>query len=123
MKIEREQPDGRNAFTGYGSGYVAINGERYEKSLVVTGESIAEWAPRSVAEIDRDDVAPIAALGAEVEVVLIGTGAVFQFPDPASLAPLHAARIGVEVMDTQAACRTYNILLAEGRKVVAALIV
>jgi uncharacterized protein len=54
--------------------------------------------------------------------VLVGTGDALLFPDPASLADLHAARIGVEVMDTRAACRTYNILLGEGRNVVAALI-
>jgi len=53
---------------------------------------------------------------------LIGTGARFQFPEPALLAPLQKAGIGVEVMDTQAACRTYNILLGEGRSVAAALI-
>jgi uncharacterized protein len=57
------------------------------------------------------------------EIVLLGTGATFVFPDPARLAPLRDARVGVEVMDTAAACRTYNILLAEGRNVVAALIV
>ena len=53
----------------------------------------------------------------------VRSGATFRFPDPARLALLHQARIGVEVMDTQAACRTYNILLGEGRNVVAALIV
>jgi len=57
------------------------------------------------------------------ELVLIGTGAKFEFPEPARLAPLRSAGIGVEVMDTAAACRTYNILLGEGRGVVAALIV
>jgi len=57
------------------------------------------------------------------EIAIIGSGATFRFPDPARLALLHQARIGVEVMDTQAACRTYNILLGEGRNVVAALIV
>jgi uncharacterized protein len=55
--------------------------------------------------------------------VLLGTGATFIFPEPALLAPLRKAGIGVEVMDTAAACRTYNILLGEERNVVAALIV
>ena len=57
------------------------------------------------------------------EIVLLGTGAQFRFPEPALLAPLYKAGIGVEVMDTPAACRTYNILLGEGRNVVAALLV
>ncbi len=57
------------------------------------------------------------------EIVLLGCGARFRFPSPAVLAPLYGAGIGVEVMDTRAACRTYNILLSEGRRVVAALIV
>ena len=54
---------------------------------------------------------------------IIGTGSTFTFPEPQLLAPLRNAGIGVEVMDTPAACRTYNILLGEGRNVVAALIV
>ena len=57
------------------------------------------------------------------EIVLLGTGAAFSFPEPRKLASLHQAGIGVEVMDTAAACRTYNILMAEGRNVVAALVV
>jgi uncharacterized protein len=121
MKIEREPLDNRNSFTGYGEGYVAVNGERRDRSLVVSGEQIAEWAPRSIDALAAADVAPLLEL--RPEIVLIGTGASFRFPDPAALAPLHAARVGVEVMDTKAACRTYNILLAEGRNVVAAVIV
>jgi uncharacterized protein len=57
------------------------------------------------------------------EIVLVGSGRAFAFPDPSLLAPLYAAGIGVEVMDTRAACRTYNLLLGEGRNVIAALIV
>jgi uncharacterized protein len=120
MKIERELPDGRNAFTGYGAGYVVVNGESYTRSVVVSAETLREWEPRSVADVGSADIASLVAPG--VEIVLIGSGATFQFPEPAALAPLQAARIGVEVMDTQAACRTYNILLAEGRRVVAALV-
>ena len=121
MKIERELPVGANAFTGYGAGYVEVNKARHAASVVVSAESVAEWAPRSVETLAAEHVEAIAA--AKPEVVLVGTGATFTFPDPAALAPLHRARIGVEVMDTPAACRTYNILLAEGRKVVAAVIV
>jgi uncharacterized protein len=121
MKIERELPDGRNAFTGYGDGYVEVGGKRYRESLVVSGDRIiADWPARSVESLSGDHVAAIVEL--KPEIVLIGTGARFQFPDQALLVPLQKAGIGVEVMDTQAACRTYNILLGEGRNVAAALI-
>lgn len=121
MKIEREQPSGKNAFTGYGPGYVEVNRARHEASLVVSGERIVtDWPVASVGELSGDHVAVILELGPEI--VLIGTGARLEFPDPALLAPLQRAGVGVEVMDTQAACRTYNLLLAEGRGVIAALI-
>ena len=121
MKIEREQAEGRNLFTGYGAGYVEVNRTRHTQSLVVSGERVVtEWPARSVDELAADHLAAILELAPEI--VLLGSGATFRFPDPARLAPLREARVGVEVMDTPAACRTYNILLGEGRQVVAALI-
>ena len=122
MKIEREQAEGKNLFTGYGPGYVEVNRARHAASLVVSGERlITDWPVDSVGALGADHLAAIIEL--KPEVVLIGTGSAFAFPEPRILAPLHQARIGVEVMDTAAACRTYNILLGEGRNVVAALIV
>ena len=122
MKIEREQPDGRNAFTGYGEGYVEVNKTKYHKSLVVSAERVIDdWPAEEIGALSADHLAAILEL--RPEIVLLGTGAVFAFPEPRLLAPLHKAGIGVEVMDTPAACRTYNILLGEGRNVVAALIV
>ena len=121
MKIERDTPDGRNTFTGYGEGYVEVNRVRHTGSVVVSEDRVSDWPATSVASLS----APMFAAVAETapEVVILGTGSTFEFPDPAVLKPLHEARIGVEVMDTRAACRTYNILLGEGRKVTAALIV
>ena len=122
MKIERELPDGRNAFTGYGAGYVEVNGTRYAQSLVVGAERvIADWPAAGIDALTADHLAAILELAPEI--VLLGTGPAFGFPDRATLAPLYKAGIGVEVMDTPAACRTYNILMGEGRNVVAALIV
>ena len=122
MKFEREQPDGRNAFTGYGDGYVEVNRRRHQASLVVSGEAlVTDWPVADVEALAPDHMAAIVAL--KPEVVLLGTGARLRFPSPALLAPLYKAGIGVEVMDTPAACRTYNILQGEGRNVVAALIV
>ena len=122
MKIERDPADGRNAFTGYGAGYVEVNAKRYTSSLVVSAARIVvDWPASSVDALSADHLAAILEL--KPEIAIIGTGAAFRFPEPARLAPLHQARIGVEVMDTAAACRTYNILQGEGRNVVAALIV
>ena len=122
MKIEREQAEGRNMFTGYGEGYVEVNRTRYAASLVVSGENIVtDWPLANVEALSADHYAAILEL--KPEILLLGTGAKFVFPEPALLAPLRKAGIGVEVMDTPAACRTYNILLGEGRNVVAALVV
>jgi uncharacterized protein len=122
LKIEREQAEGRNAFTGYGEGYVEVNRARHAESLVVSADRlITEWPAHNVESLLADHIAAIVEL--KPEIVLLGTGSALRFPEPALLAPLYKAGIGVEVMDTPAACRTYNILLAEGRNVVAALIV
>ena len=122
MKIEREQAEGKNLFTGYGEGYVEVNRARHHASLVVSGDRlVTDWPVESVNALAADHFAAIVEL--KPEVVLLGTGRTFTFPEQRLLAPLHAAKIGVEVMDTAAACRTYNILLGEGRNVVAALIV
>ena len=122
MKFERDSPEGRNTFTGYGPGYVEVNRKRYATSLVVSADRvIVDWPAASVEAFTADHLAAIIEL--KPEIAIIGSGAAFRLPEPARLALLHQARIGVEVMDTQAACRTYNILLGEGRNVVAALIV
>ena len=121
MKIERETAEGRNLFTGYGEGWVEVNRKRHEASLVVSGDRlVTDWPLESIDDIAADHIAAILEL--KPEIVLLGTGAAFAFPDRARLAALYAARVGVEVMDTPAACRTYNILLGEGRAVVAALV-
>lgn len=122
MKIAQEQSDGRNTFTGYGEGYVEVNRTRHLASLVVSAERlITDWPAASIEALSADHLAAIVEL--KPEVVLLGTGAVFRLPEPALLAPLYKAGIGVEVMDTPAACRTYNILLGEGRNVIAALVI
>ena len=122
MKFERDDGEGRNTFTGYGEGHVMVNGRRHSSSLVVTGDRIVtDWPAASVDSLTADHLAAIVEL--RPEIVLLGTGSKFTFPDQSLLAPLYKAGIGVEVMDTPAACRTYNILLGEGRNVLAALVV
>ena len=122
MKFEQDNPAGRNTFTGYGEGYVEVNRKRHATSLVVSADRlIIDWPARSIEGLTADHFAAVMALAPEI--LLLGTGSRFAFPAPALLAPLRQAGIGVEVMDTPAACRTYNILLGEGRNVVAALVV
>lgn len=122
MKLHLSQNARRNAFTAYGQGYVAVNGVRYETSLIVMPDRIAEaWNVRSIELLVQDNIEPLAAL--KPELVLLGTGDVLRFPDPRLLVSLTQAGIGAEVMDTRAACRTYNILAEEGRNVAAALII
>ena len=121
MKIDRVAAEGRNLFTGYGDGYVEVNGRRLTASLIVAADKLVDWDVRSAAELTAVHVEAVLAL--KPGLVLLGSGRAFAFPEPAVLMPLHRARIGVEVMDTRAACRTYNILLGEDRDVLAALIV
>ena len=120
MKLHLANSDGRNAVTGYGAGYVEINGKRYDTSVVVQPTSIeTDWMPDAEGDIGLDGIAFLATL--EVEIILLGTGARQRFPAPVTLRPLIDAGIGFEIMDTNAACRTYNILVAENRRVAAAL--
>ena len=122
VKISQEQLAGKNAVTGYGAGWIEVNRSRHRASLVVSADRlVTDWPATSVEGLAPDHLAAIVEM--RPEIVLLGTGAAFRFPEPALLAPLYRAGIGVEVMDTPAACRTYNILMGEGRNVVAALIV
>jgi len=97
-----------------------VNGERHASSLIVLPDRVLPWAATSFAALGEADFAPLADLG--LEIVLLGTGPRLRFPPPALTRPLVEARVGLEVMDLQAACRTYNILVAEERRVAAALL-
>lgn len=122
MKLHLAAGDGKNHFTGHGEGYVAVNGQRYTQSLVVTPDVIHDvWRVNTFAEINAEHMRFL--LGLTPEIVILGTGAAQRFPPPMLLRDFAAAQIGVEVMATPAACRTYNILLAEGRAVLAAVLV
>lgn len=107
--------------TGFGDGYLQI-GERQLTRTVVLGPGLLreDWGAGSLDRLDAGDFAQLTTL--DVQILLLGTGPTQQFPHPSLLRPLIEAGIGVEVMDTLAAARTYNILVAEGRAVAAALI-
>lgn len=119
MKLHLARPEGRNAITGYGDGYIAVNQQRFERSLIVLPDRlITDWSFTDLFQTEAFGV--LAAL--DVEIVLVGTGATLRFPPAQALRPLIEKRLGFEVMDTGAACRTYNILMNEDRKVAAALV-
>jgi len=120
LKLHRSLTTGRNVITAYGPGYVQVNQDRYERSLIVTAEEVADWAPASLAELQPEHMQ--ALIERRPEVVLLGTGPALRFPRPDILRPLMQARVGFEVMDLPAACRTYNILVDEERRVAAALL-
>ncbi|HLU76389.1 MAG TPA: Mth938-like domain-containing protein [Burkholderiales bacterium] len=121
MKFHLTQAAGRNLITAYGPGYVMVNQDRHEQSLIVMAEElVTDWPPGSVADLQPDHMRTLTEWG--LEVVLIGTGPTLRFPGPEIMRPLMEARLGFEVMDVHAACRTYNILVDEGRRVAAALL-
>ena len=120
MKLHASVPSGANTITGYGEGYVMVNGARKDSSVVVLPDRIEQWQAKQFSSLTAEDFVFLKTLGAEI--VLLGTGPRQRFPHPRLTAALAQAGVGLEVMDLQAACRTYNILVAEERKVAAALL-
>lgn len=125
MKLHLASGANSLVFTGSGAGYVSVNGQRYSQSLIVTPTSAQPWDVIGPSALNDAAFAKIDGQG--FDVVLLGTGRTFVMPDLKILKAwkgTFAARgVGLEVMDTSAACRTYNILCDEGRQVVAAVIV
>jgi uncharacterized protein len=121
MKFHLQQPTA-NVVTGMGPGWVRVGQTEYRGNIVLLPDAVVQdWAPGGFDALSEADYASL--LSYQPEMVLLGTGAVQRFPHPRLLQSLTAARIGIEVMDTRAACRTFNILVAEDRRVAAALIV
>jgi uncharacterized protein len=121
VKLHLVENAGQNFFSGYGPGYVAVNNLRYARSVVVTPQAVAEWHVTGVQALAAADFEFVARLN--VEIVLLGTGMQQRFPGPELMRAIAESGAGLEVMDTKAACRTYNILAAEGRRVAAAIVV
>lgn len=121
MKLDLDTNPSFNSITGHEPGTVFINKQPHTNNLVVMPERLIEdWAPGGFEQLSEADVAVLAGLG--MEIVLIGTGPRQRFPHPSLLRALMAARVGFEIMDVPAACRTYNVLMSEDRKVAAALL-
>ena len=103
VKLHLSPSAGRNLFTGYGDGFVLVNGERQERSVIVLPDRLIPWDAASFDELQPVHFEGLAAL--ELEMLLLGTGSRLRFPHPRITAPLSQVRVGVEVMDVQAADR------------------
>lgn len=122
MKLQSDPHSGSNTITGYGPGYIEINQTPYNYAVLLRSDGeIIEWSVKTFHDLQVADFAHMASL--KPELILIGTGSQQHFPAPQLLKPLVDAKIGFEIMNSQAACRTYNILVGEGRQVLLALIV
>ena len=121
LKLHADSPTALNTVTAYGSGFIEVNQVRHHRPVLIAPDRPVEaW---NVGDFDSLSVEDFARLRDHApELVLLGTGARQRFPHPRLLKPLIDAHIGYEVMTSQAACRTYNILMSEGRKVLAAVL-
>jgi len=120
MKFIQDDAGEGHRIEHYDKGVVTVNGSALTRSLIVTPEAlIDDWRPVDFSQLAVEDMEQVAEL--QPELVILGTGASHHFPLPQLIRPLVERQIGLESMDTAAACRTYNILMAEGRRVAAAL--
>jgi uncharacterized protein len=121
VKLQAESAEGVNLIRAFEPGRIVVNADTYVHSVIVPPSGMVQaWACQKMEDLTLADFEQLAQ--ARPEVLILGSGKALRFPSPALLKPLMAARIGLETMDTAAACRTYNILVAEGRQVFAALI-
>jgi uncharacterized protein len=122
LKLHQDPSGALNTVTGYGADYVEINKVRHPGSVLVLPDTpVIPWPVSTFEQLSAEHFAML--IEAAPEVVVFGSGERLRFPHPRLTAVLAAQRIGVETMDFKAACRTYNILMAEGRKVAAALLI
>ncbi len=122
MKLHLSTTEGSNTITGHGPGFIMVNRERVTGHLIIMPDKlVSPWVVGNPGQVTLADFAGL--LEMKPELVIFGSGAAFRFPDPRIGAAFGAARIGFDVMDTPAGCRTYNVLMSEGRNVAAALLV
>jgi len=120
MKLTDESTRGIHLVRAYAPGEVRIGEQLIQRSCLLRADRIEAWRPQTLSQLNPADLEPIFAL--EPEIIVLGSGATQRFPDSALMAAVWSRGIGLEVMDTGAACRTYNILVTEDRRVVAALL-
>ena len=108
-----------NSIRAYGDGEISVNDKTIRQSVIITPDLIQPWEPRHIDELTAEHCRQLGAHNPEV--IIIGTGKTLKFPPPQLTAGLQTQGIGVEIMAHDAACRTFNILLGEDRRVVVAL--
>lgn len=120
MKFHLIQSDNKNLITGYDSNWVEVNQERYHSSLIMTpNQLLLEWPVKSIKDIKENSFEAIESLN--IEIILLGTGNIQEHLEPKILEYFSKKNMAVECMNNQSACRTYNILANEERKVLLAL--
>jgi uncharacterized protein len=121
MKFAQDSQDEGYVITAYDEGSVTISGKPFKQSLIIATTKLHEnWAVSEIAQLQTIHIEQVLAFNPEL--IIIGTGSRLIFPAIEVYAPIIQRGIGVDFMDTGAACRTYNILMSEGRDVVAGLI-
>ena len=115
MQVTEVNFQGAVPIDGYGPGFFRVGDQVMQGAILVTSERAVHWGGIA-------DVAALSALAGQVDVIFIGMGAEIAHAPAGLRAPLEELGIGVEVMSSPAACRTYNVLLSEGRRVAAALL-
>jgi len=122
MKMHRDNTTRAHRISAYGAGFVSVDEQTLTRSFILSPNGlITDWGPQDIADLDAPALEAVMRLSPAI--VLLGSGAVQRFPPSSLLAPMLGRGIGVEIMTTPAACRTYNILVAEGRDVAAGLLI
>ncbi|BDW10769.1 hypothetical protein PSHI8_08510 [Polynucleobacter sp. SHI8] len=122
MKLQPDPKQSLNTVTRYDAEYIEINEQRFENSIIVMPEGeVLPWNVNYFAQLEQPDFHLI--LEKKPALVIFGSGKRLRFLHPTILQDLIQAKIGFETMDTQAACRTYNILMSEGRLVLGAFLI
>lgn len=120
MKFTQQHPEGINLIRRYGADFVVVGESEIRSSCIVGATTLTDWTPRTVDDLTLEHLAPLFALAPEV--VVLATGERQRFPRAALRAEFAMRKIGIEVMEIGAACRTYNVLVGEERKVLAAIL-
>jgi uncharacterized protein len=122
MDLTLDSSNSKYIIRAYEAGKILINEKTFTQSIIVTpNQLIHPWQPQKITELSENHLQAI--LNLKPQTVLLGTGASWQIIKPDLLVPFYQARIGIEIMDTAAACRTFNVLASEDRNVAAALLI
>jgi uncharacterized protein len=120
MKFTQQRPEGVNLIRRYGADFIALGDDEIRESCVITASTFSSWTPRSVDELTAEHLLPL--FDKRPEVVVLSTGVRQVFPRAALRAEFATRKIGLEVMEIGAACRTYNVLVSEERRALAAIL-